>query len=233
MEITLKQLGLDFLTMLFPAACSLCGGPKTRREPFICSTCLVQLPREKNYLGVDNHTAARLLGMFPFVEAYSFLSFSKKGHVRNLIHKVKYRHQPRLAFQLGVWFASEVLIHIRDRFETIVPVPLHPDKQKSRGYNQSLEIAAGVSHVTACPISEALQRVHRTKTQTQLSRWERFENTSNEFSIVNPDRIKGKPVLLIDDIITTGATMAGSAAPLLANGANGIIIAAIGLTQKA
>ncbi len=233
MEITFKRLSLDFLTMLFPSVCSLCGGPRTRSERFICSPCLIQLPRERNYRGVDNDTSARLLGMFPFVEAYSFLRFSKKGQVRNLIHKLKYGHQPKLAFQLGVWFASEVLFQVRDRFDTIVPVPLHPEKLKSRGYNQSFEIATGISHVTACPVTEALQRIHKTETQTQLSRWERFENTSKEFSIVNPDEIQGKSVLLIDDIITTGATMAGTAVPLLTNGVEGIIVAAIGLTQKA
>ena len=232
MEITFKQLYLDFLTMLFPAECSLCGGTRIPTESFICSSCLILLPRERNYNGVDNDTVTRLRGMFPFSEAYSFLRFSKKGQVRKLIHKVKYGHQQRLAFQLGVWFASEVLFHIRDHFGTIVPVPLHPGKLKSRGYNQSLEIAAGVSHVTGCPIVEALQRIHKTETQTQLSRWERFENTSNEFSIVNTLEIEGRSVLLIDDIITTGATMAGSAVPLWENGAERIIVGAIGLTQR-
>jgi predicted amidophosphoribosyltransferase len=79
---------------------------------------------------------------------------------------------------------------------------------------------------------EALQRIHKTETQTQLSRWERFENTSNEFSIVNTLEIEGRSVLLIDDIITTGATMAGSAVPLWENGAERIIVGAIGLTQR-
>lgn len=221
------------MTMLFPPVCGLCYGAITPGECFICSSCLIQLPRERNYHGVDNDTSTRLCGMFQFNEAYSFLRFAKKGQVQKLIHKVKYRHQPRLAFQLGVWFASEVLLPIQDRFETIVPVPLHPDKLKSRGYNQSFEIAMGVSHVTGRPITEALKRIHKTKTQTKLNRWDRFENTSNEFIIVNADEIKGKSMLLIDDIITTGATMAGSVLPLFANGADRIIVAAIGLTQKA
>jgi len=232
-EITLKRLALDFMTMLFPTVCGLCGKAITPFESFLCSPCLIQLPRERNYRGIENDTCTRLRGMFPFSEAYSYLRFSKKGQVQKLIHKLKYNRQPKLAFQLGVWFTSEVLFLHQDKFDTIVPVPLHPDKLYTRGYNQSFEIATGVSHVTGHPVVEALERIHKSETQTHLSRWDRFENTSNEFCIAKPDEIRGKSILLIDDIITTGATMSGSASPLIANGASRIIVAAIGLAQKA
>ena len=140
---------------------------------------------------------------------------------------------PELAFQMGIWFAVEELNKIRERFEIIVPVPLHPHKLKSRGYNQSAEIARGIAKITLKPMVEPLVRKNKTATQTQLSRWERFENTSNEFSCITSNEVNGKKVLLIDDIITTGATLAGASVQLVENGVDNIIIGAIGLAQKA
>lgn len=234
MEITLKRFGSDFLALCFPSACSLCNGPIiTQQEQFICSPCLLKLPRERNYNGEDNETVLRLRGLFPFDQAYSFLRFSKRGRVQKLIHKAKYNGMPELAFQMGVWFAVEELNKIGERFEIIVPVPLHPHKLKSRGYNQSAEIARGIAKITSKPMVELLVRKNKAATQTQLSRWERFENTSNEFYCIRPNDVKGKKVLLIDDIITTGATLAGASGPLVENGVDDIVIGAIGLAQKA
>jgi len=232
-EITLKRFGSDFLALCFPSACSLCKGPIiTRQERFICSPCFLKLPKERNYNGYDNDTVSRLRGLFLFDEAYSFLRFSKKGRVQKLIHKAKYNGMPGLAFQTGVWFAAEELQKIKEKFEIIVPVPLHPHKLKSRGYNQSVEIAKGIAKITSKPMVELLERKHQAATQTQLGRWERFENTSNEFICIKPRQVQGRKVLLIDDIITTGATLAGASGPLVENGVGTIIVGAIGLAQK-
>ena len=233
MEITLKRLGQDFLAILFPSKCNLCGGPIVYLEPFICTKCFIMLPRERNYNGIDNDTVTRLKGLFTFGQAYSFLKFSKKGAVQRLIHKAKYGRQPGLAFQLGQWMAHEVLWTISNGFDIIVPIPIHRDKLKSRGYNQSAEIAKGIGKVTSKPIVEVLARKSQGVTQTQLNRWDRFENTLNDFSLTNACQISEKRVLLVDDIITTGATLAGATRPLTAHNAKGIIVAAIGLAQRA
>jgi len=220
----------DFLTLLFPPICSLCGQGRLRSEAFLCSSCLVQLPREMNYQGLDNSTTSRIRGMFPFQKALSFLRFRKGGTVQKLLHLVKYRSNPSLGTQLGRWFAAEERFFMENRFDYIVPVPLHPERMKSRGYNQCQVIAEGISSVTGRPVLNLLRRVHAADTQTQLSRWDRFENTANEFRLIDQQVVNRKSILLLDDIITTGATMAGAAMPLLRQEVT-LSIAALALTQ--
>jgi len=169
--------------------------------------------------------------MLDFKGAYSFLRFSKDNSVQSIIHHIKYRGSKQLAFQLGVWFASEVLFSIKDQVDTIVPVPLHAHKLKQRGYNQSAEIAFGISRVTGHPVSLWLQRNGKTETQTKLGRWERFENTAHEFRLRDQMCLANTRILLLDDIITTGATMTGTSVPLYRAGARNLTLAAVGLTQ--
>lgn len=226
------RLGNDFLSLFFPPRCHLCGGARVHGEPELCSTCLIKLPRERNYDGSDNNTSERLRGLLRFDQAYSFFRFTKKSSVQTILHMVKYQGNTRLGVQLGKWFASEVLFKIRDNYDILVPVPLHSDRLKVRGYNQCVEIAKGVSEITRHQVVEALHRDKKSETQTHLNRWQRFENTTNEFSLASTDIVKGHRVLLLDDIITTGATIAGSAIPLITGGAKGIIVAAVGLTQE-
>ena len=229
----MNRVPRDFLSMFFPTYCMVCKGPRVSVEPYICSYCLLKLPRELNYNGVDNHTSQRILGMFEFERAYSFLRFSKRSSVQSLIHQVKYGHQAGLAFQLGVWFAAEVLAAISDQFDLIVPVPIHPSKLKSRGYNQSYEIARGVSSITNRPVRRCLRRIKSGDTQTGLSRWDRFENTAEEFLLLPDVSLTDLRIMLLDDIITTGATITGTAIPLIQRGAIISVVSAVGLTQYA
>lgn len=228
----MNRIAHDFLNLFFPNACCLCGGSRVFGESWICSLCLTAMPRELNYDGQDNNTASRLHGMLKFDRAYSFLSFSKNSNVQNLLHQVKYQGKANLGIQLGKWFASEVLYPIRHDFDIVTPVPLNSERQKSRGYNQCLKIAQGICEITGHRIGDVLIRQHATNTQTRLSRWERFENTENEFHCNNTDLIKYRRVLLLDDIITTGATIVGSAGPLLQAGVAGLIVASVGLTRE-
>ena len=202
-------------------------------EPEICSACLVSMPRELNYDGYRNSTVFRLQGMLKFDQAYSFLRFRKNTSVQRLLHQVKYQGKADLGVQLGRWFASEILYQARGEFELVVPVPLHSKRLKERGYNQSLKIAKGICQITGHNIGDVLRREQAAKTQTGLNRWERFQNTANEFQMANPDMIKNKAVLLLDDIITTGATISGAAIPLIKGGVDKLIVASVGLTQEA
>ena len=229
----MNRVTRDFLSLFFPTTCMLCKGPRALAEPYICSYCLLKLPREYNYNGVDNNTFQRILGMVECDMAYSFLRFFKGNSVQTMIHQAKYRRGRGLAFQLGIWFASEVLVSITDQFDLIVPVPLHPSKLKSRGYNQSQEIARGVASVTKRPVRQHLRRVNSGNTQTGLSRWDRFENTAEEFKIDHDVCLGNLRIMLLDDIITTGATITGTAMPLLNRGARISVVAAAGLTQFA
>lgn len=226
------RLAHDFLSLIFPLGCRACAGARLRQEPFICSTCLIKLPRELNYNGLNNNTAQRLSGMMKFDRAFSFLRFSQQSKVQQLLHLVKYRNQVGLGIQLGKWFAAEILFHHRERFDLIVPVPLHPKRLKHRGYNQSLAVAQGIAQITGNRVLEALKREPTARTQTGLDRWQRFENTTNEFRLALPRDIANKRILLIDDVITTGATMVGSSKPLVKAGVAGIVVGSVGLTQE-
>lgn len=179
----------------------------------------------------------RIRGMLPFCRAFSFLRFHKGGSIQKLLHLVKYSGKPELGTQLGRWFAAETLLSFRDHFDIIVPVPLHQERLKTRGYNQCLVISQGIAEITGHKIMDVLKREHAANTQTVLNRWERFENTSNEFKAIASNAIdlsslKEKRILLLDDIITTGATMTGAAIPLLHLGAS-VAVAALALTQDA
>ena len=229
----MNRISGDFLTLFFPPRCCLCRGARVLGESEICSVCLMRLPREINYQGRNNTTATRLQGILKFSRAFSFLRYSKKSDVQKLIHLLKYQGKIHLGFQLGKWFAAEVLCHFGNAFDLVMPVPLHPEKLKTRGFNQSRAIAEGICRVTGHTLIDGLSRKHIAATQTQLTRWQRFENTANEFSLVLPQAVKNKNVLLLDDIITTGATISGSAIPLLEGGVRHIIVASIGLTQDA
>lgn len=188
---------MDLLALLFPSVCFLCGGPIAREEPNICSPCLLKLPRERNYHGYYNNTADRLMGLFEFSGAYAFLRFSKNSSAQKIIHRAKYKGDKVLAVQLGLWFASEVLIQVKQQFDTIVPVPMHPEKIKLRGYNQTDEMASGIARVTGYPVCDILQRTRKAVTQTSLNRWQRFENTAREFKLADPHLIRGARVLLV------------------------------------
>jgi len=227
-----NRIAYDFLSLFFPNICCLCGETRVFGEPEICSLCLVSMPRELNYDGYRNNTVSRLQGMLKFEQAYSFLRFRKNSRVQSLLHQVKYQGKANLGIQLGKWFAAEILYNIRNDFELVVPVPLHQDRLSARGYNQSLKIATGICQITGHRIGDVLRREHATKTQTRLSRWERFENTVNEFRLANADLIKNRRVLLLDDIITTGATIVGCAMPLVQGGVDKLIVASVGLTQE-
>ncbi len=174
----------------------------------------------------------RIRGMLPFARAFSFLRFHKGGSVQQLLHLVKYSDKPELGTQLGRWFAAETLLPFSDHFDIIVPVPLHQERLKTRGYNQCRVIAQGINEITGHEIMDVLKREHATNTQTALNRWERFENTCNEFRAIDSSKVKDQRVLLLDDIITTGATMTGAAIPLLQLGAS-VVVAALALTQDA
>ncbi len=226
------RLAKDFLALIFPSRCPLCAGARLNAEPCICSKCMVALPRELNYQGLHNHTCQRLYGLLKFQRAFSYLQFSKQSSVQRLLHLVKYRGQHQLGRQLGKWFAAEVLRPHSDLYEVIVPVPLHPQRQKLRGYNQSRLIADGIASITGHQVVDALIRAPKQTTQTSLDRWQRFQNTVSEFRLVEHQAVVNKRILLVDDVITTGATIVGSGLPLVAGGASNLVIGAVALTQE-
>lgn len=148
-------------------------------------------------------------GRVPFTDVLSFYVFEKSGKVQRLLHNIKYQDQKELALFLGKQYAKELLkdgfaIH----FDTIIPVPLHKNKLKQRGFNQSEWFAKGLSEELKIPLDTlSMTRPTETSTQTKKRKYERWENVEGIFKINDPAHLSGKHVLIVDDVITTGATI--------------------------
>lgn len=204
-----KRCILDFFYILFPDLCSGCKQQLYTGEKHICTTCLYDLPFTDFHLYEDNPVAKVFWGRINCTAAMAMLYFSKESIVQQLIHGLKYKGQTALGFALGKMLGERLIASaVYLKAELIIPVPLHPRKQRSRGYNQSLCIAEGIASVMQIPVlSGVLLRRRMTGTQTRKTRFSRFENMRTVFCVTDPDLLNGKHILLVDDVITTGATL--------------------------
>jgi ComF family protein len=158
----------------------------------------------------------------------SFLRFTKHGMSQKLLHQLKYRNKPELGVELGIIYGH--LLRKQDfnsHWDMVVPVPLHPKKQRRRGYNQSEQFARGIADVLGIPMNQGLNRIHFTETQTTKARIERIMNVSEVFLVNSDVEIQGKKVLLVDDVMTTGATLTSCANVLLTANAKIVDLAVI------
>ncbi|MBX7126731.1 MAG: ComF family protein [Cyclobacteriaceae bacterium] len=141
---------------------------------------------------------------------------------------MKYNHHPEVGFRLGKAFGREMELAGMNQFDLIIPVPLHPGRERQRGFNQSVMIARGIGEVIGKPVEEHISvRSKRTATQTTKTRMKRWENVRTVFAVLTPERLKGKSVLLVDDVITTGATLEACAGHLLEAGCSSLSIACL------
>ena len=213
----LKNPFIDLISLLYPELCHACGNSLFRSEKLICLSCLYKLPRTNFHLEKNNTIEKIFWGRFRLEKASSFLYFAKGGRVQNLMHEFKYRSKKEIGFYLGELYAHDLTKEewFKD-INLIIPVPLHTKKKQIRGYNQSEEIAKGLGKQSSIPIEiETLKRNVASETQTKKSRFRRWENVSEIFSLENEDKISGKHILLVDDVITTGATLEACAQKLL------------------
>lgn len=207
----------DFWFLLFPKNCEACGRVLTRSEEVLCFDCLFELPRTHFCRELDNPVRQLFDGRMRVEKATALFSFQKGSKFRKLLHSLKYNHKPEIGVLLGKELGAEMLSsgNFSD-IDYIIPVPLHPNREKKRGYNQSERIAAGISAVTGIPVLVGmLVRNDDTKTQTKMNKEERWQNVSGKFSLTDADRLKGCHVLLVDDVLTTGATTEACGSVLL------------------
>lgn len=207
------SLWIDVWELFFPRYCVVCGNRLSISEEHLCFKCLLALPRTNMHLFPDNEMAKSLWGKFAFERASAFLYYTKGGSVRQVLYELKYYQNPHIGYFLGKCMATELLpsgfFHGVDK---IVPIPLHPKKLKSRGYNQSEKLAEGISAVTGIEVlGQVLVRKHYTETQTHKNNYERWENVKDVFECVPGQDLAGKHILLLDDVFTTGATMVACA----------------------
>ena len=175
----------------------------------LCEACLQHLPRTEQAELRDNGTEMTFRDDKRIDKAGAFLFFEKKHAIQQVIHKMKYRDQPRIGYQLGRQAALEwQYTDFFDEIDIIVPMPLHPRRLRERGYNQSEYIARGISEIIGKPVdSEHVLRVRHTPKQAQKEGEERKTNVAQAFEVVNPKDLADKRILVVDDLITTGETM--------------------------
>ena len=173
--------------------------------------CFCKLPKTNNFKEPDNALEQLMAGRIPFERIAAFCIFSKKGTIAPLIHHLKYRNRDDIGIFLGKMYGKELLgSEFLRPIDAIVPVPLHPKKQKQRGYNQAEKIAKGLSNITSIPLAtNNLIRMVHNPTQTKFDKTRRWENVKDIFDVKNPDEFEGKHILLVDDVITTGSTLEG------------------------
>lgn len=199
----------DLLSLLFPNLCCGCGTYLYRGEELLCTGCIYHLPYTDHHLHSENIAARQFWGRLPCNAVMSLLYFKKGGRTQNIMHRLKYKGRKDLGVRLGNMIASKLLLNPRyTGIDQIIPVPLHRSREIKRGYNQSMCIAEGISAILKVPVnSKCLLRTKRTATQTKKGRFSRFENMQTVFSVMNSGEIEGKHVLLVDDVLTTGATL--------------------------
>lgn len=206
----------DFLSLFFPQLCPACGEELVAHEKVICTDCHYNLPLTNFHLQADNIVARQFWGKIKLENAYALYYFTKGGKVQNLMHHFKYKGMQQIGNTLGSIAGTQLSNTSFASVDYIIPVPLHKSRLKERGYNQSTCFAEGLAEKLDGKVElDNLIRTRATETQTHRSRFERFENMQEVFAVKDPERLKGKHVLLVDDIVTTGSTLEACAVPLL------------------
>ncbi|WP_313269285.1 phosphoribosyltransferase family protein [Sphingobacterium sp.] len=219
MKSELNKVFSDFVSIFFPRECGCCGCVLKYQEKFICIACDFHLPYTNFHEYSDNDTARQLWGKAPVEEACSFLLLQKDSRVEHLIYQIKYNNQPFLAEYFGYQYGLKLLkVEAYQGIDFIVPVPLHSSKLRKRGYNQSTYFGRGLSRAMEIPLREdILIRKKATISQTGKGRLDRYENVNDIFDCQPTVLMANVHILLVDDVLTTGATIVSAALTLLAS----------------
>ncbi len=213
----LKTILSDFLHLIYPYNCEGCGTDNLKKESFLCARCLSELPETGFFAVADNPVEQKLYGRIKVEQAGAGYFFTKHGLLQHLIAQLKYKHNPEMGRYLGKLIGYQLLSTSRfNKVEALIPLPLNSQREHARGYNQAQLICEGIASVWQKPIiKDAIIRTTNTETQTHKNLNNRWENVSDAFSIANQEQLFGKQVALIDDIITTGASIESCGTELL------------------
>ena len=207
----------DIFYLFFPKICVTCSSSLLQSEEVVCTKCRHDLP----IIGYTDYQKNKITSIFygkiPIEKATSFLYFYKEGKVQKLIHQLKYKGNQEIGSFIGLWFGQ--LLKESNQFndiDYIIPVPLHPKKLRKRGYNQLTTFGNSLNYILKIPYKTGiLVKSNTSKTQTYKNRFDRFFESNSNFKITNTTFLENKHVLLIDDVITTGATLESCCLELL------------------
>lgn len=198
-----------FVQLIYPRVCPSCGNALFRNEKLLCTYCLYNLPKT-NFHTIENNPINELfVGRVRIEHSAALFHFHKRGRVQRLLHQLKYKGRTDIAVFLGEILGKDLSKNeLFSQIDCIIPVPLHKDRLRERGYNQSEQIAIGLSKSMKVPIdTTSLVRNKFTHTQTKKTQQARWENVKTAFEVINTKALENKNILLVDDVITTGSTI--------------------------
>ncbi|MEI6433226.1 MAG: phosphoribosyltransferase family protein [Bacteroidota bacterium] len=199
----------DFTSLIFPRICAACGNSLWKHEDVICHSCEFHLPKTNFHFSEDNPVARIFWGRASLFSGAAFLYFNKGNKVQQLVHQLKYKGRKDIGIFLGSFYGQTLkYAPLFNCADLIIPVPLHKKKYMKRGYNQSEQFGIGLSSAMKIPVNRHLLiRTKATETQTRKSRFRRYQNVREIFLVKEPEQWRGKHLLLVDDVVTTGATL--------------------------
>ena len=223
----------DFVDLLFPRCCEACEKALVGSETILCTDCRATLPRMATDSAQKASLQAKFSGYSQVKGVYSLLIFTKKGKVQTLLHALKYKGRSEVGVLLGTMLAQEMPQGIFPNADLLLSIPWHKKRLKERGYNQSDAFAEGLSEISGIPWSGTLLvRTRYTKSQTGKTKMERHDNVKGIFEVSDTRQIEGKNIILVDDVLTTGATLEACLEALLRAGCRSVYIMTIAAAQQ-
>lgn len=199
----------DFISLIFPNICLCCDKPLIANEKFICLGCIHDLP-ETGYISIKRNPVYNIFnGRFQIENAVSMLNFESGNSAQTIIHQLKYKGNPNIGIFMGELMGDQMKkVELYSSIDAIVPVPIHRSKLIQRGYNQSDYLAEGLSNSLGKALrKDLIKRKIKGESQTRKQRYDRWENVAQVFEFSGRKKLNINHILLIDDVITTGATI--------------------------
>lgn len=217
MIINLSNAKVNFLQsvsdLFYPDICCACERQNAMHHHVFCVQCQYEIATTDHWEKKENDFTRKFTGRVSLLQGASLFKFVDGGRFQHVVHKIKYENKPGLGTQLGRIAARRIKLHWEVP-EVIVPVPMHDSKKWKRGYNQAEEIGRGMAEELSIPIKNVLRKNNSTSSQTTFHRSERLKNMEGIFELIDSFHIKSRHVLLVDDVLTTGATLESCALAL-------------------
>lgn len=228
---SVKNTIRSFSHLFFPHTCAGCGNDLIAEEQLLCLQCINHLPFTGFESHAENPLEKNFWGRISISEAMSLLYFTKESMMQNLLHQFKYNGKKEIGFYFGRMIGKAIRESKRfNDIDVLIPLPLFASKEKRRGYNQSTILCEGMAEMMQLPVFKtSVIRTTATETQTHKDRIERWQNIKGKFELKEPQSLHNKHILLVDDVVTTGATLEACAAELLKAGNTKVSLATLAL----